>query len=164
MEEIFIIQEEKENKKSYYKKPFMFVEKFTPQAYCSGCQWRATLHCGVYGNRSYREGDHYVYGGGWHGEDCQNTQVIYRKNTDGSFTITGQEVPKGSVVTYVKQPVFTWGTRGVSAPYSPSSNNEGALYSLVEWSSLDVNGTGDYIHVGYVQSWEAFQDGTSNVS
>jgi len=53
------------------------------------------------------------------------------------------------VVTYADEPEITWGTRGVSAPQSPSSSEIGALYSLAKWNSTDVNGTGDYKHIGY---------------
>jgi len=68
------------------------------------------------------------------------------------------------VVTYADEPEITWGTRGVSAPQSPSSSEIGALYSLAKWNSTDVNGTGDYKHIGYVAPWEDFPDGSSNVS
>ena len=154
-------------KKKDYSKPLMFTEKFIPQSYCSGCQWRAVLHCGVYGNSTYydRISHYYYYAGKPHGEACQNTVVTVRKEANGNLIVTGQEVPKGSPVTYVTTPEFHWGQRGVSAPQRPANSEVGAIYSLAEWNSEDaVHPTGNYQHIGYVQSWEAFTDGTSNVS
>lgn len=158
----------KEKDKKQYYRPLMVMEHFNPQEYVAVCTWRATLHCGIYGNSNYRTGSwgnyHYYYEGMEHGTACQNTVVTVRQSSDGTITITGQEVPKGSLLTYLVEPTIEWGRQGVSAPQAPSSSDRGALYSWARWNSNDVNGTGDYIHLGYVASWEDFSDGTSNVS
>lgn len=152
-------------RKAYFR-PFMQVESFSPQEYIAVCTWRATLHCGVYGNSDYLQGRQYIYGGLAHGEACQNTVVTVRKDKDGNVTITGQEVPKGSPVTYVTEPTIRWGEMGVGAPSAPQSSEEGAIYSWAQWNSKDiVHDTGDYLHVGYVASWEEYPEGSnSNVS
>ena len=147
--------------KKTYSKPVLMAERFEPQAYVASCTWRATLHCGVYGNRTYRQGNDYIYEGMPHGTACQNTVVTVREDKNGNLTVTGQEVPKGSAVIYQTAPTFHWGTKGPSAPGSPTSSNKGALYSEALWDSKDINGTGDYKHIGYVASWEEFEDGNS---
>lgn len=88
------------------------AERFEPQAYVASCSWRATLHCGVYGNRAYLRNNQYIYEGMPHGTACQNTVVTVRQDKDGKLTVTGQEVPKGSVVIYQNAPEFRWGTQG----------------------------------------------------
>ena len=152
--------------KKVYSRPLMQTQVFNPQQYFAVCTWRATLHCGIYGNSTYHTGGgHYYYNGMEHGTACQNTVVTVRQNKDGSMTVTGQEVPKGSLVTYKTEPTIEWGTRGVGAPGRPQSNQRGAIYSWAQWNSNDVNGTGDYLHLGYVASWEEFPEGSnSNVS
>ena len=104
--------------------------------------------------------------GAEHGTACQNTVVTVREDKNGNITITGQEVPKGSPVTYAQAPEIVWGRQGVGTSLSPQSgSNRGSLYSWARWNSNDVNGTGDYIHLGYVASWEEFPEGSnSNVS
>ena len=155
----------KNPEKKVYSRPLMLAESFKPQEYIAVCTWRATLHCGVYGNSSYLKGNQYFYKGMAHGEACQNTVVTVRKDKNNTITVTGQEVPKGSLVTYATEPKFTWGVQGVSAPGSPTSNEQGTIYSLAEWNSRDKNGTGDYQHIGYVASWEEYPEGSnSNVS
>lgn len=150
--------------KRIWENPEVGVQVFVPQEYIANCVWRATLHCGVYGNSTYRSGNQYVYEGMPHGTACQNTVVTVRKNKDGSFTVTGQEVPKGSLVTYAEEPHIEWGTRGTSAPSSPANSEIGAIYSLATWDSTDVNGTGVYKHTGYVATWEDYAGSDSNVS
>ncbi|MBR1596611.1 MAG: hypothetical protein IJ665_08000 [Phocaeicola sp.] len=153
-----------ETRKQNWESPVTNYQEFTAQQYISSCVWRATLHCGIYGNSSYRQGNQYVYLGMPHGEACQNTVVTVSEDKNGKITVTGQEVPKGSVVTYATEPELRWGERGVGAPSAPSSSERGALYSYATWNSNDINGTGNYIHLGYVASWEEYPDGTSNVS
>ena len=157
-----------ETMKRSWVSPVSGVQQFAPQEYVANCVWRATLHCGVYGNSSYREGRpgnySYVYEGMPHGEACQNTVVTVRQNKDGSLTVTGQEVPKGSLVTYAEEPEFSWGTRGTSAPGTPGNHEIGAIYSLATWNSTDINGTGEYKHTGYVATWEDYAGSDSNVS
>lgn len=152
------------NRNKIWADPIITIQQFAPQEYVANCVWRATLHCGVYGNSSYRQGNQYVYGGKPHGEPCQNTVVTVRQNKDGSLTVTGQEVPKGSLVTYANLPTFSWGVRGTSAPSAPTNSNIGAIYSLATWDSTDINGTGDYQHTGYVATWEDYAGSDSNVS
>ena len=157
--------------KKVYSRPLMLTQVFEPQQYCAICTWRATLHCGIYGNRDYRSWaggawHYYDENGAEHGTACQNTVVTVREDKNGNITITGQEVPKGSPVTYAQAPEIVWGRQGVGTSLSPQSgSNRGSLYSWARWNSNDVNGTGDYIHLGYVASWEEFPEGSnSNVS
>jgi len=154
-----------EKEKKVWGNPLIDVQQFVPQSYIASCQWRATLHCGIYGNSEYHKSSGgYWYQGMEHGTSCQNTVVTVRKDKSGNLTVTGQEVPKGSVVTYATAPDFDWGVKGVGAPSSPTSDAIGSLYSYASWNSSDINGTGDYIHLGYVASWQEYPDGTSNVS
>ena len=152
------------NVKMNWDSPKTNYQEFSAQQYISSCVWRATLHCGVYGNRVFgNASDGYYYEGMPHGTACQNTVVTVRKDKNGKLTVTGQEVPKGSLVIYADEPTFNWGTRETSAPSSPKNSEIGSIYSEALWSSKDINGTGDYKHIGYVASWEEF-DGGSNVS
>ena len=151
--------------KRIWENPEVGVQVFVPQEYIANCVWRATLHCGIYGNSAYREGNQYVYQGMPHGTACQNTVVIVREDKSGKITITGQEVPKGSVVTYAVEPTIEWGRQGVGTTNSPADgNNRGSLYSYAMWNSQDINGTGNYVHLGYVASWEDYAGSDSNVS
>ena len=152
------------NVKSNWESPVTSYQEFAPQEYVANCVWRATLHCGIYGNSNYYHNGEYVYKGKPHGTACQNTVVTVTEDKNGRITVTGQEVPKGSLVTYATEPELRWGERGVGAPSTPSSSNRGALFSYALWNSSDINGTGDYVHLGYVASWQEYPEGTSNVS
>lgn len=153
------------NVKTNWESPVTSYQEFAPQEYVANCVWRATLHCGIYGNNDYKVGNQYVYKGKPHGTACQNTVVTVSEDKNGKITITGQEVPKGSVVTYTVEPTIEWGRQGIGTTNSPADGDKrGSLYSYASWNSNDIQGTGDYLHLGYVASWEDFPDGTSNVS
>ena len=125
--------------KKAYVKPVMECETFAPDEYIAAC---CRLYCYI------PDGEPYGYhrhdddpGTAWGNEDHQ----LHGTCKNGSYynPDRSEEIGKGSIVSDLSLNGIAISTADQLAQYTP-----GQAYELARWISVDVNGTGRYIHYG----------------
>lgn len=136
-------------KKKCYEKPALSVERFSPNAYCAGCNsYSAYLSCDYGSGRlgtavqwsddrkqnatAWADGT-----GAWHGSPCSKFSVTAKEGSITGYE-NGKDPSTGQTVEIDKVSGVDW-----------SNVYNGAKQTGITWFSQ--NSTGDYWHYGYIE-------------